>query len=109
MVKPLKELLIVEMRQRQQKNEFYVDDLVVHYTADVITKEFRKALKQIGAYSKGSAVYVLRHTAATAILEATGDLRMTQEIMGHSQITTTEIYAHIAEKEIEEAVNIAFQ
>jgi len=51
----------------------------------------------------------LRHTAATAILEATGDLRMTQEIMGHSQITTTEIYAHIAEKEIEEAVNIAFQ
>jgi len=58
MVKPLKELLIAEMRQRQQQNEFYVDDLVVHYTADVITKEFRKALKKIGAYSKGSAVYV---------------------------------------------------
>ena len=43
---------------KQQQNEFYVDDLVVHYTADVITKEFRKALKKIGAYSKGSAVYV---------------------------------------------------
>ena len=54
MVKPLKELLIAEMRQRQQQNEFYVDDLVVRYTADVVTKEFRKALKKIGAYSKAA-------------------------------------------------------
>jgi len=99
MVKPLKELLIAEMRQRQQRNEFDVDDLVVHYTADVVTKEFRKALKKIGAYSKGSAVHVLRHTAATAILEATGDLRVTQEILGHSQITTTQIYTHIVSQQ----------
>jgi len=104
MVKPLKELLIAEMRQRQQRNEFDVDDLVVHYTADVVTKEFRKALKKIGAYSKGSAVHVLRHTAATAILEATGDLRVTQEILGHSQVTTTQIYTHIVSQQKRQAL-----
>ena len=46
---------------------------------------------------------------ACKLQRATGNIRVTQEFLGHSQITTTEIYAHIAEKEIEEAVNIAFQ
>ena len=95
MVEPLRKLLIAEMRLRQEQNNFHPDDLVVHYVGDVVTHEMRGALKKIGSYSKGSAVHILRHTAATALLETGANLREVQEILGHSQVTTTQIYTHI--------------
>ena len=95
MVEPLRKLLIAEMRLRQEQNNFHPDDLVVHYVGDVVTHEMRDALKKIGSYSKGSAVHILRHTAATALLETGANLREVQEILGHSQVTTTQIYTHI--------------
>ncbi len=93
-VEPLRKLLIAEMRLRQEQNNFHPDDLVVHYVG-VVTHEMRDALKKIGSYSKGSAVHILRHTAATALLETGANLREVQEILGHSQVTTTQIYTHI--------------
>jgi site-specific recombinase XerD len=40
-------------------------------------------------------LYALRHTAARRMLEATGDLRTVQVMLGHASITTTTIYAHV--------------
>lgn len=47
----------------------------------------------------------LRHTAATLIYSEKKDIRTTQEILGHSSISSTEIYTHINNKEVEEAIN----
>lgn len=41
-------------------------------------------------------LYCLRHTAARRMLEATGDLRTVQVMLGHASIRTTEIYAHVS-------------
>ncbi|CAB4144715.1 XerC Integrase [uncultured Caudovirales phage] len=40
--------------------------------------------------------HTLRHTFASWLLEATGDLKLVQEALGHSQISTTTRYAHLA-------------
>lgn len=53
--------------------------------------------------------HTLRHTAATWILKKTNNLRITKEILGHSDIKTTLKYAHVLDEEKRSALNSVFQ
>lgn len=53
--------------------------------------------------------HTLRHTAATWILKKTNNLRITKEILGHSDIKTTMKYAHVLDDEKRNALNKVFQ
>lgn len=51
-------------------------------------------------------LYALRHTAARRMLEATGDLRTVQVLLGHASIKTTEIYAHVTTRRRRQATEL---
>lgn len=48
--------------------------------------------------------HTLRHTFATDLLRATKNLRLVQKALGHERITTTQIYTHVVDEELEDAM-----
>lgn len=70
-------------------------------TARTIQRLMKKYALLAGITIKISP-HTLRHTMATDLLQAGADLRSVQEILGHSSITTTQIYTHLTNKRLGE-------
>ncbi len=62
----------------------------------------QKAIK--AGIEKIITFHSLRHTALTRLYEKTKDIRLVQEVAGHSDISTTQIYTHISGANIRDAM-----
>ncbi|MDF7802162.1 integron integrase, partial [Pontiellaceae bacterium B1224] len=69
----------------------------------VLESGFQKAVKEAvrkAGIVKRATVHTLRHSYATHLLENGTNIRMVQELMGHKDVKTTEIYTHVMEKDL---------
>lgn len=85
--------------------EIIVPEVFVNYRGEAISrkgiwKKFKEIQTLAGLDVK---VHTLRHSFATHLLQGGADLRSVQELLGHSSLSTTQIYTHVTDRDLEDA------
>ena len=69
-------------------------------STDAVHALVKKALLQAGLDATQFSAHKLRHTAATMMLSGGVDVKIVQEVLGHENLNTTQIYTHIENTEL---------
>ncbi|MFL6055147.1 MAG: tyrosine-type recombinase/integrase [Actinoallomurus sp.] len=64
-------------------------------------REWKAILKRAGV--RDVRVHDTRHTAGTMLIEQGVNIRVVQEVLGHTRVTTTERYTHVAAAQVQDA------
>ncbi|WLS85562.1 site-specific tyrosine recombinase XerD [Lactobacillus apis] len=86
------------------KSGKYTDTIFLNNRGGALTRQavwqIIKRYCQMAGIKKNVTPHTLRHTFATHLLENGADLRIVQEILGHSDISTTQIYTNLSQQHI---------
>ena len=99
---------INNIRSKQKINPKHSDILFLNSRGTQISRQMVfliiKEIVRKAGIQKNISPHTFRHSFATHLLQNGADLRFIQEMLGHSSITTTEIYTHLNTEELHETI-----
>ena len=107
-MKAISEYLNVRPRERVKPNSqkaLFLSERRERISRRTVQQIIEKELRASGLDTKRYSVHKLRHTAATLMYQyGNVDIRALQELLGHESISTTEIYTHVSNDQVRNAV-----
>ena len=101
----------IEVCRPKVANNWQTDTLFLNKNGKGLTRQgFWKLIKKYGreaAITADITPHVLRHSFATHLLSGGADLRAIQEMLGHADIATTQIYTHLLGEQMLDVYNAA--
>ena len=91
--------IIILKKNINDKNRLFIKESGRYITRQDVYNFIHKQGEKI---HKNISPHTLRHTFATHLLENGADLRVVQELLGHSDVSTTQLYTHITKKRLKE-------
>jgi site-specific recombinase XerD len=88
---------LVAQRRKTGAAALFVNRYGAHMRPQSVRSKLRRMAKEAGL-SRRVTPHMLRHTAATLLIETGVDIRFVQRLLGHSSIATTEIYTHVSDE-----------
>jgi integrase/recombinase XerD len=91
--------LLLQERQRigGSCDALFVNRVGAMMKPQSVRARLRRHGREVGL-SRRVTPHMLRHTAATLLIETGVDIRFVQRLLGHSSIATTEIYTHVSDE-----------
>lgn len=75
-----------------------------HLTRQRLAQELKELATEAGINPEQVSPHVLRHAFASHLLDRGADLRSVQQLLGHADISTTQIYTHVLEERLKKLV-----
>lgn len=90
----------------RDKNALFLSERGNRISNKTVQWIVKRQLRMAGLEGKGYSTHKLRHTAATLMYNnGDVDIRVLKDILGHEQLTTTQIYTHVSDKKLEDAMD----